>query len=593
MKYRLLTISLLCPLLLAAQPSLQNMIDSLRTNVAQYTKQDTVRAEKLIVLGDLLQRQDVPQALRITNEAEILCRKLAWERGIFSCLRQKGTAYAALGEFGKAVEMHLASMNSLEKVKSSQKKKIMGRGSVYNNLAICYTRMKMFDKSIAANHKAIALFKQVNDSQMLAGSYINLSSAYLDSGNLADAEKYIELSYAEAKKIDYYIAYLYYFSNKGNIRNQQKRYAEAIELYKQGLDLAQKMGAADMVAELTIAQGEALYYSGDYAQAEPLLTTGLAQARAINLGNLKYQTLGVLAETYGKLKQYDKAFTTYKDFAQLRDSVIGSEKKEEIARKEVQFAADKKQAVAEAEIERQKIIKYGTLGTSALLLASGGLLFVGYRRRQAAEHQTSIADMRNRVLRLQMNPHFIFNSLNSIGDYIGRNDIKSADYYLSKFAKLMRGTLENSEETEIPLSDELHMLELYMQLEAARLQQKFSYSVQVSPEVDAQNVMVPPLILQPFVENCIWHGLAGKPEPGHILIAVTRDDQMLHCVVEDNGVGRDNLAKKDGKSYGMKITRDRIELLNRLQHAKASVHLVDLEKGTRVEVHLPIHEDEA
>lgn len=573
-----------------AQQSVTQAVDSLELALTKLTKQDTVRAEKMIALGDLLQRTDAVRAMKVTNQANTLCEKLQWQRGIFSCLRQKGTIYATLGEFDKAIEMHLQSINSLEKVDAPAQKKRAGLGTIYNNMAICYTRMRMFDKSIAANKKALQLFKEVGNEQMLAGAYINLSSAYMDSGDLKNAESTIDQSYALAKKNQYHIAYLYYFSNKGNIRNQQKRYPEAIAFYTEGLALAEKLGAADIVAEITIALGEAYYYSGQPEKAEAYLTKGLAMSKSMHLGTLKYQTLGVLSETYGKLQKYELAFKTYKDFSVLRDSVIGSEKKEEIARKEVQFEADKKQAVAQAEIERQKIIRYGTLGGSGLALLSGLLLFVGYRKRQSAEHQVAISDMRTRVLRLQMNPHFIFNSLNSISDYIGKNDIKSADYFLSKFAKLMRGTLENSEETEIPLADELKMLELYMQLEASRLQNKFSYEISVGEGIDTQMMTVPPLILQPFVENCIWHGLAGKSEPGKIKIEVSRDNQMLQCIVEDDGVGR-QAKEKNGKSYGMKITKDRIELLNKMQNANASVHLVDLDKGTRVEVRLPLHED--
>ncbi len=582
-------ISLFSALTLAQQP-MDKMIDSLRTDLAQYPKQDTVRAEKMIALGDLLQRTDAKQALKITQQATALSQTLKWERGIFSCLRQQGTIYASLGVYDKAIDKHLQSMNSLEKVKANPQKKILGKATVYNNLAICYTRMHMFDKSIAANKKAVALFQQMGDDRMLAGAYINLSSAYMDSGDLKLAESTIDESYELAKKSEYVIAYLYYFSNKGNIRNQQKRYSEAIVFYNEGLQLAKKLGAADMVAEITIALGECYYYGGQYAKAREHLESGLDMARKIDLGSLKYQTLGILAETYNHLKIYDRAYTTYKDFAQLRDSVIGSEKKEEIARKEVQFEADKKQAAAEAEIERQKVIRYGTIGGSVLLLFSGAFAFSGYRRRQTSEHRAAVANLRTRVLRLQMNPHFIFNSLNSISDYIGRNDIKAADYYLAKFSKLMRGTLENSDETEIPLSDELKMLELYMQLESARLNQKFTYEIRIDPDIDPETIMVPPLILQPFVENSIWHGMTDNQGPGKIIIEATRRNDMLQCVVEDNGSGRKANAKKDGKSYGMKITKDRIELLNKMQHANASVHLVDLEKGMRAEVLLPLNE---
>ena len=229
---------------------------------------------------------------------------------------------------------------------------------------------------------------------------------------------------------------------------------------------------------------------------------------------------------------------------------------------------------------------------------SGFFLFIGYKRRRSAKEiqnelllKAKISDTEMRALRLQLNPHFIFNSLNSISDYIGKNDIKTADYYLAKFAKLMRGILENSEEKEIPLADELKMLELYMQLESSRLNHKFTFEIKVEQGIDPETTLVPPLILQPFVENSIWHGLAQKDGAGKIIIEVTKENAMLNCIVEDDGIGRKNASTSNGKSYGMKITKDRIELLNKFKNTNASVNLIDLEKGTRVEVKLPFEEE--
>ena len=132
-----------------------------------------------------------------------------------------------------------------------------------------------------------------------------------------------------------------------------------------------------------------------------------------------------------------------------------------------------------------------------------------------------------------MNPHFIFNSLNSIADYINKNDTKSADYYLAKFAKLMRGILENSLEKEIPLSEELKILESYIQLEMSRLQNKFGYEITTAENINPENVFVPPMILQPFVENSIWHGLSKKDNGGKITISVSKTGNLLNCIVED------------------------------------------------------------
>lgn len=235
------------------------------------------------------------------------------------------------------------------------------------------------------------------------------------------------------------------------------------------------------------------------------------------------------------------------------------------------------------------------ISASAILLLILGFFLYRYRQGQLQkqkdlEIRTKQAEIEMKLLRLQLNPHFIFNSLNSIADYIQKNNIKDADEYLVKFAKLMRGTLESSEEKEIPLSEELEMIELYIQLEAKRLGNKVNYHLTVQDGVDTTTLLVPPLILQPLVENSIWHGLAGKEEGGNISIDIRLQNDMLVIHVDDNGVGikHSQIIKKNKKSFGFGLTKDRIEILNNLKKANATIDIHDLPIGTRVALQLPL-----
>ena len=219
--------------------------------------------------------------------------------------------------------------------------------------------------------------------------------------------------------------------------------------------------------------------------------------------------------------------------------------------------------------------------------------------QQEAEFKTEVADTQMKALRAQMNPHFIFNSLNSISDYIAKNNVQEADKYLSKFAKLMRMILENSEQKEVLLTDDLKALELYMQLEALRMNNKFSYEIKVDEDINKENILVPPLILQPFVENSIWHGIAKKEGQGKILIHIKKEGaDMINCIVEDDGIGRKQSAnikmavpQQEKSSLGVKITQSRIDILNKIKNSKAAVELSDLAQGLRVEVKLPLATD--
>lgn len=169
------------------------------------------------------------------------------------------------------------------------------------------------------------------------------------------------------------------------------------------------------------------------------------------------------------------------------------------------------------------------------------------------------------ALRSQMNPHFIFNTLNSINSYIIENKKDEASDYLSDFSKLMRLILDHSKKRTITLTDELYALKLYIELESRRLDSSFDYSIEIGPAVDADSITMPPLVIQPFVENAIWHGLRGRKSGGHITIRINRYNYGILILVEDDGIGRTaagNLQNKiEGDSFGSTATTQRI-LLN-------------------------------
>ena len=197
-----------------------------------------------------------------------------------------------------------------------------------------------------------------------------------------------------------------------------------------------------------------------------------------------------------------------------------------------------------------------------------------------------------------MNPHFIFNTLNSIQNFISKNESKDASIYLSKFAKLMRATLANTKRQRISLKDEIETLTLYLELEQLRLNNKFSYEILVDETIDTQYEQIPSMLIQPYVENAIWHGISHKEGNGIIRIQfLPENEHLLKCVVEDNGIGRENAIKlkqnTTSPSFGMNITKERVELLNSLNGNQLSVKINDLKinnqpTGTRVELYVPI-----
>ena len=245
-----------------------------------------------------------------------------------------------------------------------------------------------------------------------------------------------------------------------------------------------------------------------------------------------------------------------------------------------------------------------------LLLLLGGyrsykwrLENVKRKERIKAEFQRKLEEFEMRALRAQMNPHFFFNSLNSIQHYIIKNKPVEAVDYLGRFSRLMRLILQNSRIKSIPLTDELEALQLYMELESLRFKIQFDHEITVSPTINPRTTEIPPMLLQPFVENAIWHGIQHKQEKGQINITIDKQQNYLTCIVQDDGIGREasmKLKKKKNtmkrhRSMGIEITKERLEMLNQSQNGVASVEIIDLYEderpsGTKVVIRLPLED---
>ena len=244
-----------------------------------------------------------------------------------------------------------------------------------------------------------------------------------------------------------------------------------------------------------------------------------------------------------------------------------------------------------------------------IILLIGGLGYLSYQlrinrirkeERVRAEFNKKLANVEMTALRAQMNPHFIFNCLNSIDYYIVKNETKKASEYLNSFSRLIRLILQNSRANYVNLKDELEALGLYVEMESLRFDEHFDYEINVSNEVDVESIEIPPMLLQPYLENAIWHGLMHKKGKGKVALNLVRENGSLKCSIEDNGIGREramqlksrNSTKR--KSMGMKITKDRINMINKLYDSNTHVEVIDLKNkdgealGTRVDLTIPI-----
>lgn len=244
--------------------------------------------------------------------------------------------------------------------------------------------------------------------------------------------------------------------------------------------------------------------------------------------------------------------------------------------------------------------------TSIALVLLAAYLVYRQRIRQIknkAATRQQMTELESKALRAQMNPHFIFNSLNAIQELIVTKNVEEGYQYLSQFSKLLRMVLNNSEKNLIPLNAELEMIRLQLSLESLRFKKSFSYHINIENSIEPELINIPPLLLQPYVENAVWHGLRHKEGEKNIWIRIAEINNTLHIEIEDDGVGRQKaeeirehkLGAGQFESRGSSLSAQRIRILNDLYPVNAAVSVIDLEDnnkqaaGTRIEINLPIN----
>jgi LytS/YehU family sensor histidine kinase len=310
---------------------------------------------------------------------------------------------------------------------------------------------------------------------------------------------------------------------------------------------------------------------------------------------------------YERTGDYKQAYENQKLASVYSDSLMSANYQQTLAGARAQYEADKtakELELLELRLQRNHFLVWGLMVAFGLTASVTILLISRYRfrsrqRMEAMNH--TISELNQTNLRQQMNPHFIFNTLNSIQYYVFQNDKIASNNYMTKFASLIRKTLENSRHTEISIKEELDALHLYLELEELRFKEKFDWTIRVDEEIDTLAYKIPTMVIQPYVENAITHGLMNKENgQGQLLVELQQQKGQIICTIEDNGIGRAKAMeikqKKDHhhESMGTNITESRLKLVSEIYGKSMKVSYTDLvdefgePAGTKVELNIPI-----
>lgn len=307
--------------------------------------------------------------------------------------------------------------------------------------------------------------------------------------------------------------------------------------------------------------------------------------------------VGKLAQVYQLMGEGNKSVELYKLFLKDLEQVIKADSTlqdlELIALTEQKIKKlEEEQVLKDKLISKQNTINYALLGGIVLLVI---LMIYIYKSLRSIRRRNKIIALQS--LRKDMNPHFIFNSLNSINQFISQHDERTANQYLTKFSTLMRGVLEHSAQDFIPLSKEISLIENYLQLEYQRFKDKFTYTLHIDETIDQDDVLIPNMIIQPHLENAVWHGLRYKDSLGLLQVVISKNNHAIQVTITDNGIGRAESHKlktahqRERKSKGTDNISQRIHLLNELYSISIQCHTEDLVDGTGTKIHITFPAD--
>lgn len=449
--------------------------------------------------------------------------------------------------------------------------------------------------SAEAKEEAIQNNIQLNEKEKdkgdLAASYSQMADINIQQNNIPKAEANLKNAYKISKKeapqqaleinqklTDFYV--------------ENKNYDKAIEAKKTVLKEDFIKGNSKKEVEQIQELADIYIKKDDVGEAISLLkkSYGIALEKGHTLEAQK--SVKKLDSLYNVSENTNASVKLYRDFLGKLPDLVAKDK----SLVDEKILEDTEQRIAQLEKEKQlkdelirkkNVFNYSLIG--ALLVLTILIIFIFRTLKKVQVKNKKIA---LQSLRREMNPHFIFNSLNSVNHFIATNNELEANQYLTKFSKLMRGVMENSTEDFIPFQQELDLLQNYLALEKTRFADKFDYEIEVDESLNTQSLKVPGMLVQPFLENAIWHGLRYRTTKGFLKLQFEKENQHLKIVIEDNGIGIEESKKqktehqKARKGRGMKNTLERIALLNDLYHQEIQCNITDKQNAQGVFVEI-------
>ncbi len=568
-----------------------SLIKNLLVKSVSVEYDDSAAFENYNKIGLIFYSKNLPE---FTEEFFYLAKQSAEAMGDYDKAAQMimniGVVREMSGDYVAALNNYQESLKAFNKTGNKKSQSL-----VYNNIAIVHQELGNDDLAYQNLIQSYNLKVEVKDSALIASALNNLGVFYEESlGDLDSALCF----YSDAQEI--YILLedsrntAICQNNIANLLFKDKNYDAARKAFEESV-------AGFRLLDDKLWLSRSLMYSGQLeAEIGNFLVAVKFMEESLNLlidsgytRNLM-EVYGSVAKAYLKVGDFKNSALSFEQYDLLKDSLLNIDKQNEISKLEVKYQTAQKELEIEAlqkekEIQNRKIAQISSL-IVAIIVILGFIIIVLYMRGKQRKlfMQNKNMTIKQQILQNQMNPHFLFNVLTSIQGYMSDSNSEKASDYLSKFSKLTRMVLQSSAQDKILLSEEIELLTNYIQLEQLRLEKSFEFVLSIDDAIETEEINIPPMMIQPFVENAIKHGLKNI-ENGVLELKILEKDSYILFSISDNGKGfeKGEIDSTNHKSLALGIINERAEILKQKWKKDVSVSFKSDEKGTKVDVKLP------
>ncbi len=473
------------------------------------------------------------------------------------------------------------------------------QGFALNNIGYIFYQNNDLGKALDYHQRALAIRLKTGEEKRIGTSYNNIGLVFFHMDSLNSSLEYYMRALQLFRNAEYSLAESNVLNNIGNIYLELGNYQAALDYHGQGLKIRMRDNDQRGVGESFKNIAEIYIRSGNFIQAEIAINEGMAQARVVHSAHLIKEFYYLLYRLGNAKGDPEVALQSYINYIRIKDSLTGIESQIRIAELEIQYQSEKKEQqikildrdkkIAQSELRNRNYILIGIFIVFLLAI----FILVLFIRQNRFKSSLKIEQEKQRLLRSQMNPHFIYNALSAIQNFILQNNPMDSVGYISEFSGLMRLVLQGSRNEMVALNEDIQLAESYLKLQKLRFNDSFNYSIRVDEKIIAELFRLPPMLSQPFIENAVEHGVRQlKSGIGNIEINYILDGELIKIEISDNGPGikrtRNYYDKEDHRSLATTITRERLENIKKTLGINIILNISETQGGgTKVVFSIP------